>query len=289
MFEIGATYDRRIDIHARFGGQRQGGIATPVNCEFIFIFTGAAGQKHGYRDEFTDDGFHLYGEGQVGSMVFKRGNLALRDHAKNGKRLLLFQSLGKSKRCVYRGEYRLTSHYRQDQVPDTNGDPRSAIIFILQRTRPDAFAVDARAGRELEFSAIHLSDTSKHALAHVRTKQVLFRDRLELVERGCRITGITDGRFLRASHIKPWSHCEDGHERTDGHNGLLLAHHVDHLFDQGWLTFDASGISIYSEHLPTAVVQALGLKAKMPPRFPQFNDQQIDYLKYHRAIIFKGT
>jgi hypothetical protein len=29
-FEVGRTYNRRADIHARFGGQQQGGIVTPT-------------------------------------------------------------------------------------------------------------------------------------------------------------------------------------------------------------------------------------------------------------------
>ena len=29
-FEVGRVYNRRIDIHGRFGGQQQGGIVTPA-------------------------------------------------------------------------------------------------------------------------------------------------------------------------------------------------------------------------------------------------------------------
>lgn len=35
-FEVGKIYDRQKDIHARFGGQGQGGIATPVSAPFVF-------------------------------------------------------------------------------------------------------------------------------------------------------------------------------------------------------------------------------------------------------------
>ena len=34
-FEIGKIYSRRTDIHARFGGQQQGGISTPASAPII--------------------------------------------------------------------------------------------------------------------------------------------------------------------------------------------------------------------------------------------------------------
>jgi hypothetical protein len=47
-FELGRTYNRRDDIHARFGGQRQGGISTPSGVPYIFLFTGESGEQYGY-------------------------------------------------------------------------------------------------------------------------------------------------------------------------------------------------------------------------------------------------
>jgi 5-methylcytosine-specific restriction protein A len=73
------------------------------------------------------------------------------------------------------------------------------------------------------------------------------------IEKQCRLTGITDLRFLRASHIKPWSKCADGSERVDGSNGLLLSPHADFLFDRGWITFEDDGALICSDHLPKNV------------------------------------
>ena len=68
-FVVGATYGRRKDIHAKFGGQQQGGISTPVGEPFVFLFTGEGGHAFGYRDEFRDDGTFWYtGEGQVGDV-----------------------------------------------------------------------------------------------------------------------------------------------------------------------------------------------------------------------------
>ena len=44
---------------------------------------------------------------------------------------------------------------------------------------------------------------------------------------------------LNARHIKPWRDASDA-ERLDGANGLLLAPHIDHLFDEGCITFSSS-------------------------------------------------
>src|SRR5437879_5415543 len=92
-FDIGRSYRRR-DIHNKFGGQRQGGISTPASHPLIFAFTGAAGVQHGYADEWTDDGaLRYFGEGQTGDMEMIRGNKAIRDHASDGKDVLLFEDL----------------------------------------------------------------------------------------------------------------------------------------------------------------------------------------------------
>src|ERR1039458_2281507 len=92
-FESGRTYSRRADIHAVLGGQQQGGISTPA-APFIFLFTGRQGTAYGYHDGMNADGTVEYtGEGQTGDMEFIRGNHAIRDHAQNGKDLLLFETL----------------------------------------------------------------------------------------------------------------------------------------------------------------------------------------------------
>src|SRR5690606_14245603 len=82
-------------IHDRFGGQRQYGISTPQGQPYIFLFSGATGSRHGYFDYYDEDGvFHYFGEGQKGDMRMERGNLAIRDHLRTGRRLLVFKSLG---------------------------------------------------------------------------------------------------------------------------------------------------------------------------------------------------
>jgi hypothetical protein len=67
-FEVGRIYNRRNDIHARFGGQQQGGIITPRDHPLVIIITGEEGLQHGYADRLRPDGvFEYFGEGQVGA------------------------------------------------------------------------------------------------------------------------------------------------------------------------------------------------------------------------------
>jgi hypothetical protein len=90
-FEIGRVYNRRTNIHARFGGQQQGGIITPARYSLVIIITGEQGLEHGYADRHRPDGvFEYFGEGQRGDMQLTNGNKAIADHSKDGESLLLF-------------------------------------------------------------------------------------------------------------------------------------------------------------------------------------------------------
>ncbi len=91
-FEIGRVYNRRDDIHARFGGQQQGGIITPAQHPLVLIITGEEGLQHGYADRYRADGvFEYFGEGQVGDMQMQSGNRAIAEHSAAGEGLLLFR------------------------------------------------------------------------------------------------------------------------------------------------------------------------------------------------------
>ena len=80
---------------------------------------------------------------------------------------------------------------------------------------------DAEAEAEIEQRA-DIPETEKQQLVMARRGQGLFRTRVELFERACRITGLRQRAHLRASHIKPWRNSTDV-EKLDGQNGLLLS------------------------------------------------------------------
>lgn len=293
-FEVGALYSRRDEIHARFGGPQQGGISPPAQGAYIFLFTGEAGKTHGYSDKWGLDEnggqiYRYYGEGQRGPMEFKRGNLAIRDHVKNGKRLLLFRATGKGQPYRFEGEFFLINYELDPNCPDSDGNIRTGIVFNLAPL--DELQFFAPQHRPVAPSAVAdemgIEKTIQQQLVQVRSKQSLFRRRLLTIEKGCRLTGIRDLRFLVASHIKPWSQCETGTERVDGHNGLLLAPHADHLFDKGWITFECDGRLVVSERLPTDVRKLIGLNLKSGLRCGAFDESQQSYLTYHRDHLFE--
>lgn len=290
-YEVGALYSRRDDIHGRLGGQMQSGISTPVNSPFVVLFTGEAGAQHGYRDHWEEEGeeniLHYYGEGQEGDMQDVRGNRAIREHVEKGRRLLLFQSLGRGQPYRFLGEFRYLSAYAVQGVPDTRGNPRKAIVFKLRPVEGE-FDPFQKEGAKTQ-PTIDLSATVSQKLNEIRVKQSLFKRRLLNVEKQCRLTGVADLRFLRASHIKPWAKCTDGNERIDGANGLLLTPHADLLFDRGWITFEDSGALVRSTHLPTEVADRIGLNLQSGRQCGDFDRQQRTYLEYHRNAVFEKS
>nr|WP_298522399.1 HNH endonuclease signature motif containing protein [uncultured Halomonas sp.] len=129
-----------------------------------------------------------------------------------------------------------------------------------------------------------IAATQRTQLIQARIGQGLFRSRVAELEPCCRVTGVSDSRFLVASHIKPWSQS-DNDEKLDGHNGLLLTPHVDHLFDKGYITFDNAGQLQISSQLPASVCQAWKLTPIEAPI--ALTETQRAYMGYHRKQIFR--
>lgn len=132
MFEPGRVYHRRRDIHDRFGGQARGGISTPRQWPWVLLFTSPRGSEYGYRDGWVDDETFLFtGEGQEGDMEFTRGNRQIRDHARLGKELHLFEHV-RPGYVRYLGRMVYESHF-EETGPDVKGRPRRLIIFKLRK------------------------------------------------------------------------------------------------------------------------------------------------------------
>lgn len=286
-YVVGALYNRRIHIHERFGGSRQSGITKSSTGNFVFAFTSLSGARHGYMDFWDDAGaFHYFGEGQSGDMELVRGNRAIGFHKKEGRRLLVFQSLGHGAPYRFLGEFQLEVAYKKPNIPDTVGNLRTAIVFKLLPME-SSFDPFRKVVGEPGFGALDVALTSREQIVTVRAKQDLFRKNLVLVERECRLSGIADLRFLRASHIKPWARCETGLERVDGHNGLLLSPHADLLFDRGWISFESNGELMVSKELPREVSTRIGLDLKPGRKCGSLSQAQESYMEYHRHAVFE--
>jgi len=169
--------------------------------------------------------------------------------------------------------------------------------FVIKLTQETGVAVVERV-HELEdqvtcdgiqqdiLQNTELPPTEREQLVRSRVGQGLFRLKVLKVEKSCRITRVTDERFLIASHIKPWKDCSNA-ERLDGHNGLMLAPHVDLLFDRGWISFTDNGDLLVADELSIGVMGAWGFEAGL--NVGPFSTKQRTYLEYHRSEIFRGS
>lgn len=124
-----------------------------------------------------------------------------------------------------------------------------------------------------------LDETTRKALIDARLGQGKFRaDLLRLWQHRCALTGCGIEEVLRASHICPWRDS-DNEARLDPDNGLLLAAHVDALFDRYLISFNDNGDLLISTALPAKELLALGLTTTM--RIGLRHGQQ-KYIAKHR-------
>lgn len=131
-----------------------------------------------------------------------------------------------------------------------------------------------------------LDATTKQQVVLARNGQGLFRSRVFELEQSCRLTRVSTPALLIASHIKPWRSCSTAAERLDGANGLLLAPHVDRLFDKGFISFTNEGQVLISPKLDSNDLARLGLQDACKKGCDAFSGQQAPYLKFHRDIVF---
>ena len=123
--------------------------------------------------------------------------------------------------------------------------------------------------------------TEAERLVVQRIGQNLFRDALlDYWSRRCPLTGITEPALLRASHIVPWSDCND-EQRLDVHNGLLLSALWDAAFDQGLVSFADDGTALASPVLGAVARRALAIDTA--PALQGLRDAHRANLAAHRG------
>jgi len=121
-----------------------------------------------------------------------------------------------------------------------------------------------------------------------RVGQNIFRDALFAYWGGvCAVTGVSEPRLLRASHIKPWAQCETDGERLDVYNGLLLAAHLDAAFDAGLIAFEESGEILISDNLTESDRRAMNINSRLVLR--QVAIGHHEKLAWHRLNLFASA
>jgi len=126
--------------------------------------------------------------------------------------------------------------------------------------------------------------TFREQIVRARRGQGVFRANVLLREESCRVTRVNEPRHLKASHIKPWRDATDA-ERLDGANGLLLSPHIDHLFDEGYITFSSNQELVIVPEVRDKLLDAWGIDARV--QVGEFSREQNAYLDYHRTNVFK--
>jgi hypothetical protein len=127
-------------------------------------------------------------------------------------------------------------------------------------------------------------DLEKVQMTKSRRGQGIFKANVRLIEKSCRVTGVSNIKHLRASHIKPWA-VSNNQEKLDGYNGLLLSPHVDHLFDRGFISFNDMGSLLVSSELNPIVLDQWSIHSEK--NVGPFKEMQSEYLEYHREVVFQ--
>ncbi|WP_050985994.1 HNH endonuclease [Thiomonas arsenitoxydans] len=156
---------------------------------------------------------------------------------------------------------------------------------ILRRAAAIARTMPNRVADQFRHAVQALPATTEaERLVIQRIGQDLFRNALLDYWQGrCCVTNLAVPGLLRASHIKPWAKCVEDDERLDVFNGLLLAPHVDALFDGGWISFSDQGCLIVSAALPADARQQLGISPQWA--IHGLKPAHIRYLQFHRDFV----
>ena len=278
----GKEYKRK-ELHDFFGGQRQGGIATPKEHPYIFIISSKRGKDHGYIDGWIDENkFFLYtGEGQNGDMDFKSGNKAIRDHCENRKKVLLFEETKKTF-IELKAELKLID-YSFIQTLDSGNKNRKAIQFKFAAESFSQESKNYTEKRNIIHTKTHLkpNKTESKGLVTSRVGQGFYRQELiKKFDNKCAVTGINIEEILIASHIVPWRHSND-EERLDVENGILLSPLYDSLFDRNLISFEDNGEIIISEKVQDKeLISVLNFNAKI-----KISEGMKKYLNKHRSKL----
>ncbi len=280
---------KRSEIHDQYGGNRQGGIAPSARVPYIFIFSGKSGSQYGYKDGWDNPNVFSYtGEGQEGDMKFVKGNLALRDHIENGKRVFLFE-YERSGYVKFICELEFFD-VESFETLDLNKANRTAIMFFFKRkgsylpVNPEQLHLNQVNETIADYlEASKPSKTERSGIVTLRVGQGAFRQKMiHRWQYQCAVTKFNKVELLIASHIVSWSKSSD-RERTDVHNGILLSPVYDALFDKHLISFDHKGNIILSDSIEQESYKQIGVTGK--EKIQNLSRYNLEYLDRHREML----
>lgn len=125
-----------------------------------------------------------------------------------------------------------------------------------------------------------INEMERETIIKSRIGQSKYRKSLINKYKRCLVCGISDEKFLIASHIKPWSESE-ANEKLDINNGLLLCVHHDALFDKNLISFTDTGDIVISDEVSKHTQQLLNINENTKLKL-ELNSNTKKYLKFHR-------
>ena len=160
---------------------------------------------------------------------------------------------------------------------------------VLQQAAATARTMPNRVADQFRAKTQTLPKTTEaERMVVQRIGQDLFRSALLDYWQGrCCVTGLAVPELLRASHIKPWAKCSSDNERLDVFNGLLLAPHLDALFDGGWISFSDQGGVLISKELSATARAQLGVSTAWC--IQGLKTGHLGYLAHHRELQFRHS
>lgn len=166
--------------------------------------------------------------------------------------------------------------------------------LISLESKPNTSQESKKSISNNEEKILQSSSTSKEFIPTATEKEIIVKHRVtqgrfrsDLIKRyggKCAVTGLDIESLLIASHIKPWSESSTK-EKNDPDNGLLLAAHIDKLFDKHLISFDVKGNMIISNRLSHRQRSLLGISLIMKINVLSEGNQK--YLRYHRNNLEK--
>ena len=220
-------------------------------------------------------------------MKFTKGNLALRDHLQNGKRVFLFANEGRGLvRYITELEIFDVDYF---ETHDSSGALRIGIKFFFKRkgvfmpVSRDNMNVSMVEESDPLSKYVYPNETERKGLVTSRVGQGAYRKRIiHRWEYKCAVTGFDKLIVLVASHILPWSKANN-EQRLDINNGILLSPTYDALFDRNLISFEDNGKIILSSAIELDAYNKIGVTGQEFIR--NLNSFNSEYLQFHRQNL----
>jgi predicted restriction endonuclease len=183
-------------------------------------------------------------------------------------------------------DWRYAESSQETQKVETNLNNLLRSLGLQRVITPEEKEKDKRdvaeiTQKEKQLTERGLKPAEIEAWRKERIGQTRFRkDVIALCHNKCIVTEVDCEDVLIASHIRGWAECDNDDERLDGENGLLLAPHIDKLFDKHLISFDDDGKILVKGKGIEKTLKTWGID--IDKKYGEFSEKKKQYLQYHR-------